>query len=535
MQPIHIPLAKTHRFPELMLRYVNQDPILKTFYNRYPNDDNVALQAHEKLIHYSNKSREVLVNSLAKQYGNLELSSALKTNLKKLSDPKTVTVTTGHQLNLFSGPLYVFYKIIDTLKLCERWQKKHPDYFFVPVFWMASEDHDFEEINHFYFEGKKVQWSQTFGGPVGRMKTHGLDAVLDSFSQAIGQSIHADKLYTLFDECYNNGHSLAQATRLLIHKMFGVYGLVIIDGDDVSLKSLFSPIVKKELVSKTTESAVLKTNNKLINALGENVTLQVHPRPLNLFYITDKIRKRIVHQDDRYQVLDTDISFSKNEILNQVEQHPERFSPNALMRPLYQETVLPNIAYVGGAGELAYWLQLKQCFSDFDQPFPMLVLRSAVLLTTVKQLEKCERLSLPIEDLFLERTQFINKRVRQISNIDIDFSSQKQHLKQQFIALYALASKTDITFLNAVKAQEIKQLKGLEALEKRLLKAQKRKLRDEIIRATDLQQALFPHGKLQERQENFSQFYLEKGEDFIPYLIQKLEPLRFDWTVLPIS
>ena len=210
-------------------------------------------------------------------------------------------------------------------------------------------------------------------------------------------------------------------------------------------------------------------------------------------------------------------------MIKEIKSHPERFSPNALFRPIYQELILPNLVTVGGGSELAYWLQLSAVFSSFDLPMPMLKLRSSVLLISDKQQQKIDKLDISIADLFLPTNELINHRVRQISNIDIDLREFKAHLDQQFGALYALAKQTDASFLGAVEAQEKKQKKGIDRLEKRLLKAQRIKLTDHVRRMTELQQQLFPMGDLQERRVNFAEFVLQYGDDFIPFLIRHID------------
>ena len=262
--------------------------------------------------------------------------------------------------------------------------------------------------------------------------------------------------------------------------------------------------------------------------------VQVNPREINLFYLTEDSRERIIARDGNYYIHETKMEFSEKEILDELHEHPERFSPNVIMRPLYQEVVLPNLCYIGGGGELAYWLELKDYFEAVAVPFPIMMLRNSALILTEKELDKSQRLGLEISDLFSSNNDLINRRIRKISNIDIDFSPQKEHLVKQFENLYKLAEQTDKSFLGAVKAQEVKQLKGLEHLEKRLLKAQKRKLSDQVNRITELQLQAFPNENLQERVTNFSQFYLEYGKELIPKLLEALEPENDGFTVLVI-
>jgi len=306
--------------------------------------------------------------------------------------------------------------------------------------------------------------------------------------------------------------------------------LVIIDANDKELKTLFSSHVKDELLNSTSFNQVTETNKEL----SKHISIQVNPREINLFYLKKNLRDRIVLEENLYKVNNTDISFSKDEILEELENHPERFSPNVIMRPLYQEVILPNLCYIGGGGELAYWFQLKDYFSKVNIPFPILLLRNSVLIQTKQQAEKLNKLDISKEDVFLKRDAFINKKVREISNIDIDFSLLKNQLQEQFKQLYSLAEKTDKSFLGAVKAQEIKQLKGLSNLEKRLLKAQKRKLSDQVSRMTEIQTELFPNQSLQERNANFSELYLEFGDQLIQQLVLNLQPLKGDFLILEL-
>ena len=530
MQQNHIPFRKTGYFSSLISDYLDGKQDLKPFYNRFPNLENFKPQIEEKELSFNEDSRTVLVEALKNQYRNIETSKSTQQNIEALKQSNAFTITTGHQLNLFTGPLYFLYKIVSAINLSKKLNEKYPDYNFVPIYWMATEDHDFEEINYFNFKGKKVHWNRNANGAVGELSNNGLEQVFELFIKELGKSQNANFLKELFETAYLKHDNLAEATRFLANKLFKDYGLVIIDANDSKLKKQFVPFIKDELTNQISFKCVTKTNE----ALSKDYGIQVNPREINLFYLNENLRERIVFEDDVYKVLNTDIKFSKSEIQKVLLEHPERFSPNVIMRPLYQEVILPNLCYIGGGGELAYWFQLKAHFNKVEVPFPMLVLRNSVLIQTEKQAKKLQKLNISNEDIFLKRDTFINKKVREISNIDIDFSAQRNHLIQQFEALYKLAEQTDKSFIGAVKAQEVKQLKGLDNLEKRLLKAQKRKLSEQVSRMTDIQNELFPNQSLQERKANFSEFYLEYGESLIPNLIENLKPLQGAFTILTV-
>ena len=528
-----ISFRDTNYFSSLICDYLDENDTLKPFYNRFPKLENFKAQIQEKQSGFNNDTREILVKVLHKQYKNTSVSKLTQTHIDLLKHSNTFTVVTGHQLNLFTGPLYFFYKIISTLNLCKALKVKYPEYNFVPVYWMASEDHDFAEINFFNFKGKKVQWSREASGAVGDLNLNGLDKVFEVFGSQLNATTNASELKDYFKKAYLNHSNLAEAMHYLVNALFKDFGLVIVDGNDHDLKQQFIPYMEEELVNQTSFTKVSEAN-KSLNALDGNYKIQVNPREINLFYITESIRERIIENEGKYFVNNTKISFSKSEIIKHLNEVPERFSPNVIMRPLYQEVVLPNLCYIGGGGELAYWLQLKSSFESQKVVFPMLLLRNSALLITEKQNEKLDNLNVEVADLFLNQDQLKTKVTNQISSIDIDFSEQKQHLKEQFKALYDLANKTDKSFKGAVAAQEQKQINGLEALEKRLLKAQKRKLSDHLNRIVELQNELFPNQSLQERYMNFSEFYLEYGSDLIQKLMQNLKPLNGEFSIIQV-
>ncbi|MFK7833564.1 MAG: bacillithiol biosynthesis cysteine-adding enzyme BshC [Winogradskyella sp.] len=527
----YIPFRETHYFSDFICDYLNEKVELKDFYHRFPNVDNFEAQIEEKSLSVRAQSRTILVDSLKKQYKNLNTSEATLNHIEILKEANTFTITTGHQLNLFTGPLYFLYKIISTINLTKQLKATYPSYNFVPIYWMASEDHDFEEINYFNFRGKKIQWNSKQTGAVGHFNTEGLEAVFEVISAEFGEGKNAEQLKIWFKEAYLNHDNLADATRYLANELFGAHGLVILDADDKDLKRLFIPNLKKELIEQKAFKSVSETNKKLENL---DLKIQVNPREINLFYIYNGLRERIVEENRIFSVVNTDIKWNASEILQHLEEFPERFSPNVIMRPLYQEVILPNLCYIGGGGELIYWLQLKSNFEAQGVIFPMLLLRNSAVVKTQKQAEKLENLNISNHDLFLNRNAFINKKVRKISNIDIDFSEQIEHLEGQFKNLYELAAQTDASFVGAVKAQEVKQIKGLKHLERRLLTAQKRKLKDQIERCTELQEQLFPNKSLQERNTNFSELYLEFGDELIPELMTSLEPLKGEFTMITI-
>ena len=514
-------------FTPLIVDYLNEKLSLKSLYNHFPTINNFKSQIEEKQNNFDNEKRAVLVKELLGQNKEISISDATLTNINSLNKPTTFTITTGHQLNLFTGPLYFFYKIVSTINLCKELKSQYPKHNFVPIYWMASEDHDFEEINHFNLNNKKFQWNEQTSGAVGKVNTKDLKDFFRIFSNEIKGSENGNFLLELFKKSYLKNQNLTSATRYLVNQLLGKEGLVILDGDSVNLKSQFKTIIKDELLNQSSFKNVTESIKQL-----KEYSIQVNPREINLFYIDTNLRERIVFENNIYKINNTEIEFSESEILKLVDTNPEKFSPNVILRPLYQEVILPNLCYIGGGGEIGYWLELKSNFDYHNITFPILLIRNSVLLVTEKQKTKANKLDLSWQDLFLNQQELVNKKTKAFSKFKIDFSNQKAHLKKQFETLFEIALHTDKSFLGAVKAQEIKQIKGLENLEKRLLKAEKRVHLEQLERIVALQNELFPNQSLQERKVNFSEFYLDYGNTLIEKLFQELKPLNQEFKVI---
>ena len=529
MPSTSISYSKTGYFSKTMSDYLEQDISLRSFYGKFPTIEGIKEQLEEKQKTVTQKGRSVLVSQLQEQYTGVAITQATQDNISALSKDTAFTITTGHQLNLFSGPMYYIYKILSVINLTEQLTTKYPENSFVPVFWMATEDHDFEEISGFNFKGKKIKWEANQSGPVGRFSTKVLQELVTVLKTEFGQGVNGEYLLALFERAYSGNDTLTQATRFITNELFGSYGIVVLDGDDQGLKKQFTSYIEKELFAKKGFKEITKTSQRLVSAgYGQ----QVHPREINLFYIQDGLRERIVEKDGMFLINNTSLVFSKAQMQEQVTEYPQRFSPNALLRPLYQEVILPNLCYVGGGGELAYWFQLKDYFESVGVAFPVLLMRNSAVLANRKLEHTLKQLDVSVQDIFKKDTALTTWFVHKVSQITIDFSAQRAHLEKQFEHLYTLASQTDASFLGAVAAQQKKQTNGLNHLEKRLLKAQKRKHAAQIERLIALRGELFPDGNLQERTTNFSEFYLEYGTGLIPAIKENLKPLDGKFTII---
>ncbi len=516
MQTDNIPYQKIPFLSPLISDYIFENQKLENFYNRKVNIESFESQIAEKSVNFNVEKRKILKEQLIIQNENIILSESTKNHINLIENPNTFTITTGHQLNLFTGPIYYLYKIANTINLAQQLQSKYPTYNFVPIFWMATEDHDFEEINHFYSQNQKYTFNKQTSGIVGDIFTEGIQPVFEQFEKEFHFGADHHYLVDLFKKAYLEHQNLAEATRFLVNELFGKYGLVIIDGNDKELKKIFIPTILNELKNQISYQKVTETIELL-----KPYSIQANPREINLFYIEKGIRERIIFEKGKYKINNTLLEFDEVKMEDLVRNHPEKISPNALLRPVYQESILPNLAYIGGAGEMAYWLELKSTFEAFEVTLPILILRNSVVFTHEKFFNKLEKNHTTIEELFLKDEDFTKLKVQQFSINKFDFKEQKKFLEEQFLVLEKIALKTDKSFIGAVKAQERKQIKGLENLEKRLFKAEKRVHQEKLESLLELKNYIFPNGTFQERRMNFSEVY---HTGLIDNLIKNLNP-----------
>lgn len=508
-----VDLRKTGQFPALLLDYLDQKPVTEEFYSVYPTVEN-ARQAIDSKSEFDSEKRLTLVNVLEKQYKGLPN----KPDFSTLLDANTFTVTTGHQLNIFTGPLYIIYKIVTTIKLSRELKTAYPDCNFVPVYWMATEDHDFAEIASFHLFGQTFRWEGEHQGAVGRLNPKELESIL--------KVLPTKPL--LFAKAYLENNTLADAVRCYMHELFGSEGLICLDADEAELKKHFLPVIREELTQSVSEKLVTETTSKLAE-LGYHTPLTA--REINLFYLRDNLRERIVKEGDQFKVLNTDLTFTEKELLTEAEEHPEYFSPNVVLRPLYEEIILPNLAYIGGPSELPYWMQLKGVFDHYQTPFPMLIPRNFGMYINATINNKLEKLGINPEDLFMDQVMLRKTYVQKNTENELSLQSQKSAFLNLFDEIIEKATAVERTMEGAVKAERARLFSALENLEKRIRKAEERNHESEITQLLNVQEKLFPGGSAQERYDNLLSFYINDST-FISKLFAAFEPLEFKYFIL---
>ena len=527
LQSQYIPYSQTGKFTKIVLDYIRNAPGLKEFYEHPVSIEGIKSAISRRKNFSTN--RQLLVEQFEIQYKNLDDSDSVKANIHALSDENTYTICTAHQPNIFTGHLYFIYKILHIIKTADSLKTQLPEYNFIPVFFMGSEDADLEELNHVVIDGKKYQWQTKQTGAVGRMK---VDANLLLLIDAIGGRLAVEKfgpaVIELMKACFIKDRTIEEATFLFVHELFKESGLLVLLPDKAAYKKEMLSIFEEDIFNHTSSKIVSAASEKL----AKNYKAQAHPREINLFYLKDNVRNRIVPVEDHFVVHDTDIVFTKDEIKNELSNYPERFSPNVILRGLFQEIILPDVAWIGGGGELAYWLQLKELFDNYSIPYPVLVLRNSFLIVEEKYQKLLTKLDMGVPDLFKGEEALFNQMVQQESKSTLNLEKEKIQFREVYDSVKKLVKEIDVTLGQHTAALEAKHFKNLSALEKKMLRAEKRKFASRKNQLAKIFSALFPDDGLQERTENFMLFYSQWGTDFFKMLYENSLTLEQEFCVI---
>ena len=465
--------------------------------------------------------RDGLANELLRQNRHLPKVDATLARIESLRDRQTFTVTTGHQLVLMAGPMYTLYKIAHTIQLAAAIQKKHPDYKIVPIFWMATEDHDWEEINHFQtaFQEKHV-YAGHFAGPVGR---HVLE---DSITAAL-----PGNLPEMLKGIFVPGRNYADAFRSLIHRLFGHTGLVIMDADSAALKRMFLPGLGRELEGQGMYAPIAATNAALE---AKGYKRQIYARPINLFYIGDGERHSIESDEEGFSLKGAETRWTRPEMFDLLKAHPEHFSPNVAARPLFQESILPNLTYIGGWAEMAYWMQLKAGFEAAGVNFPLLVPRMSATLLRPEQAESVAQLGFEPQDLDTPLHILQDELLKRTWSGE-ELNSARDQVISAYDNLISYLEGIDPTLAISVRAEQAKSNKSLDRLDKKVRKAKRNQNPAPFQQIKDLKSAIAPENTQQQRSLNLTAFSSISPIELAQLCLDHCQPEEFthQWITLP--
>jgi bacillithiol biosynthesis cysteine-adding enzyme BshC len=526
----NISYESTGYFSKMMTDYVMGDEKLKPFYKHAVSVDGIkaSIEARKQF----NTPRELLVRELRNQYKDFSLSQSQEQHLQSLLSENTFTICTAHQPNIFTGPLFFIYKILHTIKLADDLNTAIPGCKFVPVYYMGSEDADLDELGHINLNGEKLKWETKQTGAVGRMKVdRALIKLIESIAGQLGVTAYGEELVRLFKNAYKEGELIQQATLTLVNELFKDFGLIVLIPDNAELKRQFIPIVKKELVQQFSHKVVGET----ADLLSEHYKVQASGREINLFYLTETKRERIERDGVGYKVEGLGLFWTQEEILQELNSRPERFSANVILRGIFQESILPNIAFIGGGGEIAYWLELKRVFEACNVPYPALIIRNSFLLVEAVHKKFAHTLGFKITDLFQSTEKLLNSVVVRDSSLQLSLDQEKEQLQGFYKHLSEVAEKIDPTLSQHAAALQTKALEKVEGLEKKMLRAEKRKFEAQQRQISKLREQLFPANSLQERQENFSLFYGKYGKQLLQKMYDVSSALKQEFGIVELT
>jgi bacillithiol biosynthesis cysteine-adding enzyme BshC len=475
-------------FSEFSVAFSDQEQFASVLNRPFVSLESLTAQAREKKQAYSSKHREVLVHELELQLAQ-KLSESQRKNLDLLRLEDTFTITTGHQLTLFGGPMYLVYKVLHVVKLTEMWNKSQSEFKAVPVFWMASEDHDLDEVRSTHLFGKKFIWETDQTGAVGRMKTTGLTEVLESFKELFaGKDAEIEALLKL-ESAYYAGFNQA-----FLSSLFAEFGVLVIQPDSAALKELFLPVMKREMEENCSFPAVSKMNAVLAKMGWEP---QAQARVINLFHLSEGKRSRIEKSGDSFKM--NDAHWSAEELLKTVHNHPEQFSPNVILRPVYQETILPNLAYIGGGGEMAYWVQLKYVFAAHETVYPLIQQRNSLHVIDAGMQKRMEKLDFAVQDYFLAVDTLKKRFISENSAEEVDMTYVYDAFEQFKKSLIEKTSSVAQALENMAEAESVKMFKQLEQIESKLVKHVKQGHEQALKSIEFICERFLPENTLQER------------------------------------
>ncbi|MGC6414265.1 MAG: bacillithiol biosynthesis cysteine-adding enzyme BshC [Bacteroidia bacterium] len=387
---------------------------------------------NEVKTQFTNEDREVLYRVISDQYAEVNLTSKESEQLKKIKDGAFV-VTTGQQLHPFLGPVFVWNKIFTAIETA-NWVEDKYGVSVVPIFWMASEDHDFEEVKHIPFLGRSYEWKNNQNGSVGRMKVDGIVDVCDQILLDFHHDSTIVKYFTTFRQIYSNSNNMAEATRKVLHFLMGDVGIIALDPDSKELKELAVDLWISELTDENFQALTIQ-NKELRN---NNISVLVNPRRTQLFKLTKHDRQRIDKSEDGYQLKNGE-SLSTEELKQLIAENPECISPNVLLRPIYQQKILPNIAYVAGPSEYYYWLELTQEFYQNHLTLPWLVLRSGSLFLPNSAKKKIQKLGLEIDTLYYttnELSKVVLEKIEGEYTLDLEVNALQVEFEKIWKSLF---------------------------------------------------------------------------------------------------
>ena len=524
-----LPFSKISQLSQRDVSYASEDSPLHSLLPYSPTLEGLKQSIQDRSKH--SIDRDLLVKVLKDQYKDFENVEEIGKNIELLAKKNCFTITTAHQPVVLTGPLYVIYKALSAVQWAQKLQAETPGAHILPLFIVGGEDHDFEEIKSTHVFRKEFTWDyQHKGGAVGRIPSQELLSIVEEVEQLFENDPKGKELLQSMKSSYANkeGH-FTRATREILHHLMGHLGLICLDMSDARFKQHFIPYIKKEVLASESKSHVLEMQQDL-ESLGFDH--QAYVRDINFFYLRAHSRELILKKDGVFKVDSGELEWTADEMEKEIETNPERFSPNVIMRPVYESVFLPDIAYVGGGGELAYWMERPRQFDALNVHFPVLLRRKSLALIDETLLNQWEELGFRIAELVSHSDELKKNFVYQESEIGLD--DELNQITSVFKGIEKKAVDIDPSLEGKVKGMQKSVENMLEGLEKRMVRSTKKKYDEKISKIDKIKSRIHPDHSLQERSENILSFYSRTEKPFIDYLMEHIDATNGEFSFLVV-
>ncbi|MFQ5569095.1 MAG: bacillithiol biosynthesis cysteine-adding enzyme BshC [Rhodothermales bacterium] len=525
-----VPFATMSAFSALFTTYCADYDRLAAFYEGDWQSVEARRNAADRAAAHT-RDRETLVEVLLEQNERWGLDPATRAHIEALRTSEAVAVVTGQQVGVLTGPLYTPYKTLTTLQLSRKLAEEtgRP---VVPVFWLEGTDHDLEEVVGVKMLRRNDVVSMRYTGhtlpehgnlgPVGRLRlTEDIEDVLAQVEESLPPSEFRDPLLARLREAYRPGTTLLDAFARFMRALFPESGLVFLNPDDARLKRMAAPLFRQEIEDHTTSAARLR---EVSDTLEKGFHAQVQPRSTNLFLMDGAGRYALDVEGEGFSLRGTDTSYSRDALLALLDDEPERFSPNVVLRPLVQDILVPTAAYVGGPGEVSYFAQFKPIYAWAGVPMPIVYPRASVSLVEAKVQKVLDRYELDVFDVGEDLDRLFQRVVVGKMDVDVEalFKEAGRHLHQAVNALKPRVEQVDRTLGRSAEGVRAALLKEMAKFKTRVVRAEKNNheaVRSQLEKA---QVNLFPGGKLQERALSVLYFLNKYGLDLLTRLQRDL-------------
>jgi bacillithiol synthase len=539
-----LPFQQIPHTTRLFLDYLSYTPSIREFYPRSPMFSEWVKDESQRVT-YEPARRAKVSEILERQNRAWGASAKTWANIERLRHG-ALTAVTGQQVGLFGGPLFSIFKALTAVKLAEQATAAGVDC--VPVFWLATEDHDLAEVNHvallseqglpepFVADSHAFQSDAIADAPVGTVKFGPqIDPVVGRAASLLGDS----EVATWLREAYRPGESLGSAFGLLFARLFADWGVILLDPADKEFHNLAKPLFRAAIERASELDEALLARGKAIESAGYHQQVKVTSATTLLFEVKNGARtvvRRKNNGSNGGEFIVGEEKVSSHDLVSRIDQAPENFNPNALLRPVVQDYLLPTLVYTGGAAEVAYFAQAAVVYEKLLGRVTPILPRFSATLVEPKPERILERYQLGLPDVLLGPEKVREAIAARSLPPDLQTRFEEAHasVELSMSALRESIGRLDSTLLDTAKSAQESMAHQIDRLQARVSRAES--LRNEVItrHADALSQALFPHKALQEREVAGVSFVARYGRELLANLYQQIHPDCHDHQVIEL-